>query len=121
MPKLVPLPTHSKGDGLLTVFENVLPTGIKRVFYVYGVGATAQRAKHGHKKSWNALTCVSGSCRIYVVNKNGEVYFELTTPSECLILEPGDWHTMDNFSADAVLVVASTEHYDKDDYFFERP
>lgn len=121
MPQFLHLPSHSTGEGELSVFEKILPTDIKRIFYIYGVGETAQRAKHGHKKSWNALMCVAGSCRIFVVNKDGEAYFELTKPSECLILAPGDWHIMDNFSADAVLVVASTEHYDKDDYFFERP
>lgn len=122
MPRFIDLPTHTTDAGHLSVFEKIFPNGIKRVFYIYGVKAGEERAKHGHKKTWNALMCVSGSCHILLVNSEGlEFHFELTNPAQCLIIEPGDWHIMDNFSTDAVLLVVSSECYDKNDYFFERP
>jgi hypothetical protein len=34
----------------------------------------------------------------------------------CLILEPKDWHIMDSFSDDAILLVLSNEYYDQADY-----
>jgi tellurite resistance-related uncharacterized protein len=121
MPQLIELPTYSNESGLLTVFEKVLSTDVKRIFYIYGVSPNEQRGKHGHKKTWNALICVAGSCSVYVKSPDAEHTFELSNPAQCLVLEPQDWHIMENFSSDAVLLVASTEHYDKEDYIWERP
>ena len=45
--------------------------------------------------------------------------FQLSNPRECLVLEPEDWHSMDEFSKDAILLVVSNELYDKDDYIYE--
>ena len=49
---------------------------------------------------------------------NGSVKSEviLDNPNKCLIVEPEDWHTMDNFSKDAVLLVLASEYYDASDY-----
>jgi hypothetical protein len=35
------------------------------------------------------------------------------------VLKPEDWHTMDQFSEDAILLVVSNQLYDKDDYIYE--
>ncbi|RYF47724.1 MAG: WxcM-like domain-containing protein, partial [Cytophagaceae bacterium] len=40
-------------------------------------------------------------------------------PRQCLVLQPEDWHIMDLFSDDAILLVMSNELYDKDDYIYE--
>lgn len=121
MPQLINLPTY--GDiGRLSVFEKILPNDIKRVFYIYNVPAGEQRAKHGHKKTWNALVPVKGSCRVSVTDsQKNETQIILSSPDQCLIIHPGEWHIMDNFSEDAVLLVMSNEYYDKNDYFFEKP
>jgi len=121
MPQLIELPTFGSETGRLTVFEKILSNDVKRVFYIYGVAPGEQRANHGHKKSWNALIPVAGSCRVYVKNDQSEQTFLLNNPSQCLLIEPGDWHIMDEFSSDAVLLVMSNEYYDKDDYFKEKP
>lgn len=118
MPALLQLNTFPSDSGNLTVFEKIIPGPIKRAFYIYGA-SQMQRGGHRHHKSWNALICLSGSCRIY--NNNGEVeeFFYLNDPSTCLILEPKDWHIMDRFSPDAILLVLSNEYYDQADYIDE--
>jgi hypothetical protein len=121
MPQLMELPTYGSETGLLSVFEKVLSNDIKRVFYIYGVAASEQRAKHGHRTATNALIPVAGSCRIYVTDGKTEQIFHLNKPNQCLIIQPGDWHIMDKFSADAVLLVLSDQNYDKEDYVFEKP
>ena len=35
------------------------------------------------------------------------------------MLEPKDWHIMDEFSEDAILLVVSNQPYDKADYIYE--
>jgi WxcM-like, C-terminal len=121
MPQLIELTTHANDSGSLTVFEKLLPGDIKRAFYIYHTQGDKERGKHSHKKATNALIPVAGSCRITVTNLNGEHEFLLNAPNQCLVLVPGDWHIMDQFSADAVLLVMSNEYYDKDDYVFEKP
>ncbi|GAB3931064.1 sugar 3,4-ketoisomerase [Larkinella terrae] len=122
MSKLVQLTTFSSEKGDLTVFEKILPGELKRAFYIYNVDSvTQQRALHGHRKESNALIALNGNCRIFVTNGVEESYFHLTRPDECLVIEPGDWHIIDEFSKETILLVLSNEHYDPSDYFFDRP
>lgn len=115
MSKLIELHTFGTDAGNLTVLENIIPGHIKRVFYIYGVG-TRSRGGHRHHKTWNALICLHGSCRVYSNDGVQEEYFALDKPSTCLILEPKDWHIMDSFSEDSILLVLSNEYYDQADY-----
>jgi tellurite resistance-related uncharacterized protein len=122
MPSVVELPEFKSDAGNLTVFEKVLGRDIKRAFFIYGVGPDETRAKHGHLTATNALICIKGSCRITITNTEiQDEVFVLDQPNKCLIINPKDWHTMDQFSADAILAVMSDQHYDKDGYFYEKP
>ena len=118
MAKIHELKTFTTGDGNLTVFESILPGVIQRVFYIYEAGHSV-RAGHRHKQAWNALICLRGSCRVYTHDGEVEAIFQLTNPRQCLVLEPKDWHLMDEFSDDAILLVVSNQLYDKDDYIYE--
>lgn len=118
MATLYDLQTFESTNGNLTVFEGIIPGAIQRIFYIYKAGHTA-RAGHRHHRSWHALICLSGSCRVYNNNGIQEDTFLLTNPRQCLVLEPEDWHIMDEFSDDAILLVVSNELYDKDDYIYE--
>ena len=118
MAKLYELETFSSDKGNLTVFEKIIPGTIQRIFYIYQAGQNP-RAGHRHYQTWNALICLSGSCRVYCDNGREEETFCLTSPRQCLVLKPEDWHTMDEFSADAILLVVSNELYDETDYIYE--
>ena len=118
MPKILQLDTFHSDSGNLTVFEKVIPGTIKRVFYIYGA-ADLKRGGHRHHKAWNALICIHGSCHIYSNNGKKEEDFTLNDPATCLILEPEDWHIMDSFSKDSILLVLSNEYYDRADYIDE--
>ncbi|WP_207506305.1 sugar 3,4-ketoisomerase [Telluribacter humicola] len=118
MPKCIKLDTYPADSGNLTVFENIIPGPIRRVFYIYGAGHIP-RGGHRHKTTWNALICLQGHCKVYVNNGQEESNYLLDTPSTCLILEPQDWHTMEAFSQEAILLVLSNQYYDKSDYIYE--
>lgn len=121
MPHILQLNTYGDEAGRLTVFEKVLKSDVKRAFYIYGVAPSEVRASHGHHKATNTLMCVAGSCSVYVKNASNEFKFTLQRPDQCLVLDPGDWHTMSDFSSDAVLLVLSDHYYDKADYIHEKP
>jgi tellurite resistance-related uncharacterized protein len=118
MPKLIQLDTFHSDAGNLTVFEKIIPGTIKRVFYIYGA-TDLSRGGHRHHATWNALVCIHGSCHIYSYDGILEENFVLDNPATCLILEPKDWHIMDSFSNDSILLVLSNEYYNKADYIDE--
>jgi dTDP-4-dehydrorhamnose 3,5-epimerase-like enzyme len=118
MAHLIDLKTHSDSRGNLTVIEKVVPFDIKRIFYIYGVD-DSKRGGHRHHKTKQAAVCIKGSCIIYNNNGITEKEFLLDLPSKCLIIEPEDWHTMYNFTPDAILLVLASENFEKEDYIFE--
>jgi len=115
--EIVMVPTFSDERGKLSVIDKFLPFEIKRVFYIYSTSGT--RAEHMHKKTKQALICVSGKCSVYVNNGKQKKNFPLDSPEKCLVLNPEDWHRMENFSKGAVLLVLASTNYDKDDYIDE--
>jgi hypothetical protein len=119
MPNLINLSTFTDTRGNLTVIEKILPFDIKRVFYIYGVN-NSSRGNHRHKKTIQAAIAIQGSCEIFIQQKEKDQVFYLDTPSKCLILNPEDYHWMDNFSTDCILMVFASEYFDKNDYIYEK-
>ncbi|PWT79243.1 MAG: hypothetical protein C5B59_00035 [Bacteroidetes bacterium] len=118
MAYMIDLKTFTDKRGNLTVIEKTIPFEIKRIFYIYGVDQS-RRGGHRHKTTVQAAICLKGSCRIYNHDGVNESYFYLDQPNKCLILETNDWHTMDQFSFDAILMVLASEYFDSNDYIFE--
>jgi dTDP-4-dehydrorhamnose 3,5-epimerase-like enzyme len=118
MAKFLNLKTFADSRGNLTVIEKVIPFDIKRIFYIYGVD-NSTRGGHKHKKTVQAAICLKGSCRIFCRTGEKEEWFVLDEPSKCLILNPEDWHTMDMFTPDAILMVLASEFFDVNDYIYE--
>ena len=120
MSNFIDLFTFTDARGNITVIEKVIPFEIKRIFYIYGVDKSV-RGRHRHKKTIQAAISIQGKCRI--TNKSGIGFpfeeFILDSPSKCLILEPEDFHWMDNFTSDCILMVLASEYFDPNDYIFE--
>ncbi len=115
MPQLIQLETFNTGQGNLNAIEKAIPGSIKRVFYIYGA-ENASRGGHRHHTTYNALICIQGSCHVFSTDGENEEDFILDSPDTCLVLEPKDWHIMDNFSENAILLVLSNQYYDRADY-----
>lgn len=118
MAYLVDLSTYADNRGNLTVIEQDIPFSIARIFYIYGVD-DSKRGGHRHHKTMQAAICIQGKCTLY--NNNGvmEDVFQLDSPSKCLIINPEDWHTMYDFSKDAILMVLASEKFNKEDYILD--
>jgi len=118
MAKLIPLNTFTDERGNLTVIEKVLPFDIKRVFYIYGTDQST-RGGHRHKTTVQAAICLRGQCKVKNHDGEKEVVYDLDNPAKCLILEPKDYHSMYEFSEDAMLMVLASTNFDEEDYIFE--
>ncbi|GAB3813253.1 FdtA/QdtA family cupin domain-containing protein [Pontibacter rugosus] len=119
MAKLIDLKTFTDKRGNLTVIEKTIPFDIKRIFYIYGVDES-KRGGHRHHKTVQAAICLKGSCHIHNNDGTKQEQFILDKPEKCLILEPQDWHEMDNFTEDAILMVLASEYYNEKDYIFDQ-
>ena len=120
MSKYIDLQTFTDVRGNLTVVEKVLPFDIKRVFYIYGVDSSV-RGNHRHYNTMQAAVSIQGSCDIMCQGGDFSpiVKYVLDSPSKCLIINPEDFHWMDNFSKDCILMVFASEFFNKEDYIFE--
>lgn len=117
MAAIIDLLTHTDQRGNLTVIEKIIPFEFKRIFYIYGVDDSV-RGGHRHKQTIQAAICLKGSCRIFCNDGKTEEYFMLDKPSKGLLIFPEDWHLMDQFTEDAILMVLASSYYNYDDYIF---
>lgn len=114
MAKLIDLPTFTDGRGELSVLEKAVPFPIRRVYFIHH--AHGLRGGHRHRKNIQLLVAVAGEVWIQVNDGKKKYAYQLNRPHQGLLLETADWHTMDNFSPDCVLLVLASEPYDVGDY-----
>lgn len=117
MAQWISIPTHRDKRGNLAVIEHLLPFEVKRIYYMYSV--TQTRGGHAHFKTKQALICLGGSCELIIHRRYSKESFLLDSPSKCLLLSPEEWHTLENFSEHATLLVLASEYYDPSDYITE--
>jgi hypothetical protein len=109
-PYILDVKQHGGDSGSLVALESI-GFDIRRVFYIFGVPAGAERGHHGHRNTSQFLTCVSGSVDIEITNSNGCFRFVLDIPSKALMMPPDNYIIMKNFSSDCILMVlADTLH-----------
>lgn len=108
------LPTFNDPRGFLTVLERALPFEVVRTYWIYGADGQT-RGGHRHTYTRQALVALSGKVSMYMNDGVTEETIVLNHPSQCLLVEPKDWHTM-TFSENAVLLVMSSHPYDRSEY-----
>lgn len=93
-----------------------IPFEIRRVYYLTGTLPGVPRGFHAHRELEQIAVCVSGRCRMIMDDghSKGEVW--LDAPSKAIRIGKMMWHEMHDFSADCVLLVLASEHYDEGDY-----
>lgn len=117
-PKFIDFQQHGDSRGQLVALEENknIPFTIKRVYFMYDTLKDVHRGFHSHKKLKQVLFCVSGECTIRLDNGYDKVDVLLNKPYRGLLIEPGIWREMYNFSDGAVLMVLASELYDEQDY-----
>lgn len=115
--KLINLPKISDPRGNLSVIENdTIPFEIKRVYYLYDVPSGAERGGHAHKKMQQLLVALSGSFQVVLKNEIQTQFVTLNNPSKGLLIEPGTWREIVDFSSGAVCLAVVSTTFDEEDY-----
>lgn len=109
---------HSDRKGDISVVENgtTVPFDIKRVYYLYDVPGGETRGGHAHKHLSQLLMAVSGSFTVNLYDGTKKSSITLNRPYQGLLIKPGIWRDLDNFSSCSVCLVLASEKYDEHDY-----
>jgi hypothetical protein len=119
MAYIINLKTFQDSRGDLSVLDSELPFAIQRVYYIYNT-TNLKRGGHRHKITKQILICLSGSCSVFVNNGRNQNTYLLNSPEQCLYLNPEDWHYMNNFQPNTILLVLASEKFDINDYINEQ-
>jgi len=108
---------YSDTRGYLSVIENDIdiPFEIKRIYYLYLVPEVA-RGAHAHKELQQLLIAPSGSVDVLMDDGMNKKTFHLDKPWKGLLVPPGLWRDLENFSGGTVLLCLASEKYDAADY-----
>lgn len=117
--RVVELESHDgQRLGKLTVVGRAseFPFAVKRVYYLYDVPGGESRGGHAHKSLYQLLVAVSGSFTVVLDDGQTKRSVFLNRSHKGLLIVPGIWRTLEDFSSGAVCLVLASEEYDENDY-----
>jgi len=105
----------SNHEGALSVLE--LPFEAKRTYFIQNVPLGSERGFHAHRSLHQVFFAPQGSFEIQLITSISKRTYSLNAlDSKALLVPPGYWRVISNFSQDATCMVIASEHYDESDY-----
>ena len=116
--KLLDLPKIHAESGDITAINNLelIPFETKRVYYLYDVPNRADRGAHAHKELYQLVVAVTGSFDIELFDGVDKIKYTLNQPDQGLLIVPGIWRDLNNFSGGGICLVLASHDYDELDY-----
>lgn len=116
--RIVDVKTIVDESGKLSIIESGtdLPIVINRFFYIWETVANLPRGGHAHKELVQCFIAMHGSCNLAFDNGHDKISIVVDNPSKCLVVQPGYWLDISDFSDECVLMILASEHYREDDY-----
>ena len=118
---IIEIDKHHHEKGNLSVIENgkTIPFSVKRVYYLYDVPGGESRGGHAHKDLKQFIVAVSGSFDVKLDDGFQKRTYTINRPYEGLLVVPGIWRELDNFSSGSVCLVLASTEYSAEDYIRE--
>jgi len=116
--KIQNLPKIHNRAGNITPVEshNEVPFDINRVYYLYDIPAGAMRGGHAHKELSQFIVAVSGAFDVLIDDGLTRKIVRLDHPFTGLLIVPGIWREIINFSSGAICFVLASHKFDEEDY-----
>lgn len=116
--QVLPLERVGNRAGNITIVEGKKDNlfDIKRVYYLYDVPGGASRGGHAHKELYQLIVAVAGSFEIILDDGTNKREVKLNRPDVGLLVVPGIWRELIEFSSGAVCMVLASMKYDETDY-----
>lgn len=118
---IIELDRHHDDKGNISVVENstTIPFDVKRTYYLYDIPGGESRGGHAHKELRQLIIAASGSFTVTLDDGKIKRTFALNRPYQGLLVVPGIWRTLDDFSSGSVCLVLASHIYDEADYIRE--
>ena len=109
---------HSRRKGDLSVITgaDTVPFEVRRVYYLYDVPGGQTRGGHAHRNLYQLIIAAAGSFTVTLDDGRVKRHFTLNRPYHALMIKPGIWRTISDFSSGAVCLVLASDHYDENEY-----
>lgn len=115
---IIELPKIMNRSGNITFVSNDLniPFSVKRIYYLYDIPSGSERGGHAHKDLHQLIVAISGSFDITLDDGVTKKTVRLDRPNYGLLVVPGIWRELKEFSSGAICLVLASNKYDEDDY-----
>ena len=105
-----------RGSLIAIEAEKSVPFEVRRVYYIFATKEGVERGFHAHKALNQVAVAVTGSCEMVLDDGECENSVLLDSAQKGVLIGPGVWRVMRNFSSDCVLLLLADQHYDEADY-----
>lgn len=115
---VLPLNKIHNRAGNITIVEGEknIPFEIKRVYYLYDVPGGEARGGHAHKELYQLIVAAGGSFDVLLDDGANKKIVTLNRPDYGLMVVPGIWRELFEFSSGATCLVMASHTYDENDY-----
>lgn len=116
--KFIELPKIHSRTGNITFVEGNrdVQFRIKRIYFLYDIPNGAERGGHAHKDLYQLIIAATGSFEVLLDDGKFKKSFNLYQPNKGLLVVPGIWRELVNFSSGSICLVLASELYTEDDY-----
>lgn len=115
---VIELPKIINRAGSITIVNggNEVFFQIERVYYLYDVPGGVARGGHAHRELHQLIVAASGSFDVIIDDAKNKKIISLNKPNFGLLLTPGIWRELENFSSGAICLVLASTKYNEADY-----
>ena len=116
--RLIELPKICDPRGNLSFAEGGrhVPFSIRRVFFIYDVPGGETRGGHAHRECSIVLLALTGSFEVRLTDGSDERLYRLNRANKGLLIPPGVWDTMEDFTTGTVALALASLPYEEEDY-----
>lgn len=114
----LPLNKIHNRAGNITIVEGKknIPFDIKRIYYLYDIPGGETRGGHAHKELYQLIVAAGGSFDVLLDDGINKKIVTLNRPDYGLLIVPGIWRELLEFSSGATCLVLASEKYKEEDY-----
>ncbi|HEY3369704.1 MAG TPA: FdtA/QdtA family cupin domain-containing protein [Prolixibacteraceae bacterium] len=104
--------------GNITIVEGEqnIPFNLRRIYYLYDIPGGEFRGGHAHIELFQLIIAASGSFEVLLDDGQNKKIVRLNRPNFGLLVVPGIWEELFEFSSGAICLVLASQVYEEKDY-----